>query len=49
MPYLQLADGSNIIIQKQDTKGNITHTNKGGVRRMLVVNDASFPQGTTQR
>ncbi|XP_063708578.1 zinc finger protein 665 isoform X3 [Culicoides brevitarsis] len=50
MPYLQLADGSNIIIQKQDTKGNITHTNKTGVRRMLVVNSAdAFPQGTTQR
>uniref|UniRef100_A0A336M0M6 CSON005800 protein n=1 Tax=Culicoides sonorensis TaxID=179676 RepID=A0A336M0M6_CULSO len=45
-----LADGSNIIIQKQDTKGNITHTNKTGVRRMLVVNSGdAFPQGTTQR
>lgn len=48
MPYLQLSDGGNITVQK-DTKGNITHTNKGVVRRMLYVSDASFQQGTTQR
>lgn len=48
MPFIQLSDGSNIIIQK-DSKGTITHTNKGAVRRILLANDTSMIQGTTQR
>lgn len=47
MPYLQLADGSSITVQK-DAKGAIAHTNKGVVRRMFVVNEP-FSQANPQR
>lgn len=47
MPYLQLADGSSITVQK-DVKSAITHTNKGVVRRMFVVNEP-FTQANAQR
>ncbi|KAJ6646626.1 hypothetical protein Bhyg_01839 [Pseudolycoriella hygida] len=46
MPYLQLTDAGSITVQK-DVKGAITHTNKGVVRRMFVVNEP-FSQATTQ-
>lgn len=48
MPYLQLADGSAITVQK-DGKGAIAHTNKSVVRRMFVVNNEQFVQPTAQR
>lgn len=48
MPYLQLADGTTGIAVQKDSKGAITHTNKGVVRRMYVVNEP-FTQATTQR
>lgn len=48
MPYLQLADGSAITVQK-DVKGALAHANKGVVRRMFVVNNEPFAQATTQR
>lgn len=47
MPYLQLTDAGSITVQK-DVKGAITHTNKGVVRRMFVVNEP-FSQASTQR
>lgn len=47
MPYLQLTDAGSITVQK-DMKGAITHTNKGVVRRMFVVNEP-FTQASSQR
>lgn len=47
MPYLQLTDAGSITVQK-DVKGAITHTNKGVVRRMFVVNEP-FSQASSQR
>lgn len=47
MPYLQLTDAGSITVQK-DVKGAITHTNKGVVRRMFVVNEP-FTQASSQR
>ncbi|GAB0091065.1 zinc finger protein 189 isoform X1 [Sergentomyia squamirostris] len=47
MPYLQLTDSGGITVQK-DAKGAIAHTNKGVVRRMIVMNEP-FPQTTAQR
>lgn len=48
MPYLQLTDAGSITVQQKDVKGAITHTNKGVVRRMFVVNEP-FTQASTQR
>lgn len=47
MPYLQLTDAGGITVQK-DAKGTITHTNKGVVRRMFVVNEP-FTQASANR